>query len=225
MIEDPRMVVRNFFPEILEQSKRRFPEFRGRVADFDSVLDRYERPWRYFHNVAHLADCAVKLMTVYKHLFDPLVVWYILIYHDLEYLPGAIHWNEYCSSLSARKELSALGIPDPFVETVVMGVRATDGHLVPPGYSGNPEDLKIFLDIDLSGLGASREEFLHGGELLRKEYGSLINNFMIQKLQSDFCSSMLKRKKIFQSPHFAHLEAPAHNNLELVLSTQSEWTA
>jgi predicted metal-dependent HD superfamily phosphohydrolase len=95
-------------------------------------------------------------------------VFLALVFHDAVYVPGRAD-NEQASATLARETLSAMcGIPEMELESIERMILATRDH---HGLSGTlSADEVAILDLDLSVLGASREEYSRYARQIHDEY-------------------------------------------------------
>jgi predicted metal-dependent HD superfamily phosphohydrolase len=145
--------------------KDRWFDFSEDKETFEFVMQKHSEPHRFYHNTSHLKSLleALELFPLERHQKGFLTL--MVFFHDLEYdvhakdneEQSAEHWNRYCEKHNLTKHLQKLG------EEIIL---ATKGH------SGDSKPLKdIFLDLDLSILGAVTESYLEYEENIRKEYG------------------------------------------------------
>jgi len=145
----------------------------GRVLPKD-VLDTAQRlhsgPERGYHAWSHpLALLDLLLPDVRGQLNDPLAVECAILLHDAVYDPTRSD-NERRSADLARDLLAGL-VPQDTLRRTVQLILATERHLVPEGASAaEAEDCRIFLDLDLSVLGASEGAFDRYEAGVRHEY-------------------------------------------------------
>lgn len=74
-------------------------------------------------------------------------------------------------------------------------------------------DEGLIRDLDLEGLGAPWEVYLHNSFLIRQEYPNIsMDEFC--KGRKKFIEHILSFEKIYSTPYFEHLEEKARANLE-----------
>lgn len=84
-------------------------------------------------------------------------------------------------------------------------------------YFGNKFEFKLdeglIRDLDLEGLGASWDVYLHNSFLIRQEYPNIsMDEFC--KGRKEFIKHILSFEKIYSTPYFEHLEEKARANLK-----------
>ena len=122
------------------------------------VRELYNGPERGYHAWSHPEALLKLLSKVEGGLNDPLAVRCAILFHDAIYEPRASD-NEQRSAVLADEMLRGI-VPDECVERAVRLIQSTAKHAIPTGLAaGEASDMAIFLDMDLSILGASAEVF------------------------------------------------------------------
>lgn len=135
-------------------------------AVFDDLCRRYTEPHRHYHTLSHVVDLLSKADTLSQHVTDPRLLALASWFHDAVYDPHRQD-NEAESAELAAQALQGLGVEEELIEQVRSFVLATEKHAMPP--QAHP-DLPLFLDLDLSILGAEPERYQAYAEAIRKEY-------------------------------------------------------
>lgn len=133
---------------------------------YADLFRRYTEPHRHYHTLHHVVDLLSKADDMSQQVTDPRVVALASWFHDAVYDPHR-HDNERESAQLAAQTLQALGVEDDLIEQVKAFVMATAKHAMPP--QAHP-DLGLFLDLDLSILGAEPERYQAYADAIRKEY-------------------------------------------------------
>jgi len=135
-----------------------------------SAIDRaraaYETSGRHYHTWEHVVACVERLRTFPCAM--PRIVFLALVFHDAVYVPGRTD-NEQASATLARETLSGLcRLSDAELDTIERMILATRDH---HGLSGTltPDETAI-LDLDLSILGASHDEYAQYARQIHDEY-------------------------------------------------------
>jgi len=180
----------------------------------------YGEPHRAYHNAAHIAA----LLDWFDRVGDdvgwqqPAEVYIAILFHDAIYEPGAKD-NEARSAEWARKSSFSV---DPAVDAMVSRARVTElialtarhGHLT----SADPE-AALFLDCDMSIIGAPPAEFTAYDEAIRLEYHSVPSD-AYRTGRRAFLAGLLAKPRIFLSEYFhSRLDAQARVNLTAALGT------
>lgn len=141
---------------------------------FKTLMDLYGRG-RAYHTTEHLVDLMRQADRLRFH--DPVAVRLAVFYHDAVYgassraalgLPETGSNEEHSAQL-AQKHLSTMGFPPNVVERVCALVRMTELHAADPA----DRDAALFLDMDMSILGASPEHYAAYTVQVRMEYASV----------------------------------------------------
>jgi predicted metal-dependent HD superfamily phosphohydrolase len=129
-------------------------------------------------------------------------------FHDAVYDPMRVD-NEAKSAALAHEQLALLGLAPADVETVVQMVLATAGH---QWRDGKP-DTALFLDLDLSILGARPERYDAYVAQVRAEYG-FVPAAVFRAKRGELVRAWLARPSLFFSElGRARFELAARKNL------------
>ena len=125
----------------------------------------YDSPGRHYHTWRHVERC-VELLGTFS-CENPRAVFLALVFHDAIYVPGRQD-NEAQSAALARAELAiSASIPAPELDEIARMILATSDH---HAYASRTPDEATMLDIDLSILGASRDEYRDYARAIFDEY-------------------------------------------------------
>ncbi len=185
-------------------------------AALDQILAatraRYAEPQRHYHDLSHL-DALLDLFERYKPaLHDAEAVRLAIYYHDAVYLPERSD-NETASAQLLRDELQGLVGPVTLDRAGAL-ILATRTHHVPP--SGEAElasDCGLFLDMDVSVLGAEAAVFDRYEAGIAAEYRPFYEEEAYRQGRLKVLQHFQARDRIYVSEAFAALEAPARANL------------
>ena len=169
---------------------------------------RYAEAHRHYHTAAHVQAVvhALKVRGVLTPALE-LAAWG----HDLIYDPRA-NDNEQRSAEEFDTWLAAQGAPDDLRRTVRALILATR-HTAPP--SGRDEAL--FVDADLSILGANSEEFGVYDRAIREEYAHVPDD-VYRPGRAQVLRHFLNRERLYTTPEFSELETLARKNLQRALA-------
>lgn len=171
------------------------------------IIEKYSEKKRFYHNLSHiqaLLKSAVKLKDYFQDYNSVrLAIWF----HDVIYNTKKSS-NEEKSAELAVKVLTELNIPIATINLVEKMIIATKAHSI----NGLTEDGKIFLDLDLSILGASPEIYQQYYQAIRKEY-SWVPWFLYRRSRKSILSGFLAREHIFFTSELAKLEQIARQNI------------
>ncbi len=126
-------------------------------------------PERGYHGWSHPEALLRLLPEVRSRLTDPVAVECAIILHDAIYDPGRSD-NEARSAALARRLLGGV-VAAKTLRRAIRLIAATGRHVVPDSTPPDEAaDMRIFLDLDLSILGASAEDFDRYEAGVRHEY-------------------------------------------------------
>jgi predicted metal-dependent HD superfamily phosphohydrolase len=177
---------------------------------FGELRRRYDEPFRQYHNLRHILDCLRLCDEIGPLLVDRDAVEIALWFHDAVYDRGS-STNEL---RSAELFLSvSAGASFMFRHRVCDHILATRHST-----TVRDPDRRFLVDIDLSGFGASWDEFMRNGALLREECCDQ-DDVRYHYGQVAFLSRLQEREHFFLTDYFrARYEAAARNNLRRVLA-------
>jgi predicted metal-dependent HD superfamily phosphohydrolase len=171
-------------------------------------------PGRHYHTLAHIRECIECLDGIAAQVRDPDAVEAGLWFHDAILTPGA--WDNERRSAELFVAC-AQGAEQALRVRVVRLILAT-AH----GASALFDDRAWIVDIDLVGLAAPWDRFIHNGDLLRREAVAQSDDTFYRG-QVAFLGGLLKRRSIYATAHFRlHHEAAARENLERLLRLRAD---
>jgi predicted metal-dependent HD superfamily phosphohydrolase len=130
---------------------------------------RHGEAGRAYHNWAHVEALLRWFAEVESELHDPEAVKLAVFFHDAVYEPTRGD-NEAESAALLRSRMAGRVAPETLARAVRL-VEATHKHLVPEGLSeADASDAAVFLDMDLSILGAPEPVFDRYERDIRTEY-------------------------------------------------------
>ena len=165
--------------------------------------------YRRYHTLEHIHDCLRRLDRVAALLDDPDAVELALWFHDAIY--------EMDSGTNEQKSVElfeklAKGA-DPALRRRVCGLIMATRHR---GGERN-HDRRYMVDIDLAGFGASWDEFMRNGVLLREESPKK-SDMQYHAGQVSFLRRLQRRRHFFATEYFRdRYEAKARANLRRLL--------
>ena len=170
-------------------------------------------PARGYHGWDHPLALLRHFEGVKDSLHDPIAVEAAILFHDAIYDPKRTD-NEPLSAKLAAQVLVGHLDPEALARTVRM-IEATQFHAVRDDISAEEaHDTAIFLDLDLSILGAAPEVFDAYEEGVRKEYG-FVPEAAFKAGRAAILEQFLAREQLSLSTWgFERFEAPARRNLK-----------
>ena len=219
-----KKVIKGYVPEtvhsaiLLKEMEGRFLK-TGRV--FSGIAERYSEPCRYYHTLQHISDCLDELdaYTSQATVPDTQLIETAIWFHDIIYDPTVSDNEE--QSIELFKSFVTLqprsNFPDiitkEFVDQVSQLIMATKTHV------GNTESEKILLDIDLSILGKSPEEFKRYDDSIRREYAWVPEGIYTEN-RKRVMQGFYARGRIYYTDFFhSKYEKQAKENLKGLLCT------
>jgi predicted metal-dependent HD superfamily phosphohydrolase len=129
------------------------------------LLNRYSEKHRFYHNLSHIS-ALLFLAKDFKGIFsDADSVKFAIWFHDAVYDPKRSD-NETESTKFASESLLRLGLPEYKIQKIAGMILATRRHdAATLDYDG-----KLFLDLDLSILGADEKTYKDYSQSVRREY-------------------------------------------------------
>lgn len=178
---------------------------------FDALHSAYSEHHRHYHTTEHIHDCLEKFESLRASLEQPDTVELAIWFHDAIYNPYR-NDNEARSAQWAERFLRDNAADPALIEHVTKLILATR-HDVP---SSDTSALAL-IDVDLSILGSSKEQFLVYEHAIRREY-RWVPSPLYRHRRAEILQYFLERDRIFNTPlfHERH-EAQARINLAAAL--------
>ncbi|KAK4121478.1 hypothetical protein N657DRAFT_107514 [Parathielavia appendiculata] len=184
------------------------------LAIREELTALYSAPTRHYHSLNHIT-ALLALLSAHRHRFaDPDAVEAAIWFHDAIYDARAQgSANEKHSADLAVARLA--GLVDArrlgWIRTVI---EATATHTLPTGLDdGEASDAALFLDMDLSILGADEVEFDEYEAAVRREY-QFVDDEGWRAGRAAVLRNFLKRQRLYHSDLFRGLyENAARRNL------------
>ena len=178
---------------------------------FERARAEYETPPRQYHNWRHVEAC-VSLIPSFE-CEHPRTIFLALVFHDAIYVAGRPD-NEVKSAAVARETLEAdHSVSAAELDAIETMIRATSNHLAHSATADR--DLAVMLDIDLSILGASRDDYARYARAIHDEYvpsATTDASFRIGRLS--FLERTLASPKLFITADASERwDAPARSNV------------
>ena len=166
-------------------------------------------PYRRYHTLDHIHDCMHRLDKVAALLNDPDAVEIALWFHDAIYEMDSGTNEEESAKLFERLSNGA----EPAFRRRVCGLILATRH-----FGGERDhDRRFMVDIDLAGFGASWDEFMRNGVLLRQESPKKTDAQYLTG-QVSFLKKLQRRRHVFATEYFRdRYEAKARSNQRRLL--------
>jgi len=172
----------------------------GRI---DLLKARYGEPARHYHSWDHIEALLRHYRRWEVHFHRPEPVLWALYWHDAIYDPQAKDNEEQSAVLLEREAQGHLPADDiAFAATII---RATAAHKVPDGLGpGDAADTALFLDLDLSILGAPTHVYDRYETDIRAEY-AFVPKAAFRAGRGAILKGFLARERLYLTD-FAHAE-------------------
>jgi predicted metal-dependent HD superfamily phosphohydrolase len=178
---------------------------------FEDLNRRYAEPHRAYHNWTHIEELLAQFEANTATLNRPFAFKLAILFHDAIYDPRASD-NETRSALlleSALNEAASAGdimcAKDLILATHKHTTSAVDRRFV--------ADAELFLDMDLSILGAGEERFDDYDAAIREEY-SFVPLDTYRQRRAEILKSFLARPRLYLTDDYHHrLDGIARTNL------------
>jgi predicted metal-dependent HD superfamily phosphohydrolase len=191
------------------------PGFVAPASFWEEVQTGWTSEGRHYHTLQHLAETLARYHEVQQGpgWRQPLEVYLALLAHDLVYDVKRKD-NEARSAQWGARWAEQLGLDAARVAALV---EATASHGAAPPVQDT--DLLLFLDCDLSILGAPPERYLAYTRGVMAEYAPLYPEPLFRAGRMQFVKSMLDHEHVFHTAFFRErLEAAARANLQRELA-------
>ena len=166
----------------------------------------YGEPGRHYHTLVHI-DAMLTLATKYE-VRDRVAVDLATIFHDVVYdaVDGGGGRNERESARVFVEFAHSTTMTSERIDKVVQWIERTWSH----DGNGLDGDGRLFMDFDMSILGAEGDAYARYASQVRREYGHV--NWLYWRIgRSQFLASSTS-KNVFCTPEFASLEGKALEN-------------
>jgi predicted metal-dependent HD superfamily phosphohydrolase len=178
----------------------------------DDLKARHAEPQRAYHTWAHIADMLQQYEAARPLLSHPFAFRLAVLFHDAIYDPKSAT-NESDSAKLLRTTMGHLA-PEMDISCAEALILATQKHtpaMVQPPFLS---DAQLFLDIDLSILGADEGRFDRYDGAIRQEYAFVPLQTYCEK-RAEILQGFLDRPRIYFTDRYAdRLENPARSNLK-----------
>lgn len=177
----------------------------------------YRQPGRHYHGMAHIEALLALLREYRAEMSDPEAVEAAIWFHDAIYDSQSKDNEAQSADLAARRLSGKLEAAR--LDRIVAMIRATAKHELPRLESAAAlRDAALFLDMDMSILGAAPDVFDTYEAAVRKEY-AWVPEAAWTAGRGAVLRSFLERPSIFLTQEFrGRFEAQARENISRSLS-------
>ena len=177
------------------------------LSEFTSIERDYSSSNRYYHTLDHISSIIEQIEQLNLEPIEFKTITFAAFYHDIVYDTRS-NDNESKSSHRARRFLSLIEYTD--IDLVCDLIISTIDHRP---LRDNPL-FELFLDADLSILGASPVKYREYAENIRREY-AWVDEARYVTGRIDILSRFLNRDKLYFSNEFRNrFETQARKNLQ-----------
>lgn len=189
------------------------PDADARAAELTQLAATYDAPGRYYHTLRHLENLFALLDQF--ALQDAPVVQLAVWYHDAVY-DALRHDNEARSAEWALAFLAKTTLEPARQQRVADLIRRTQDHTQSP--PPDDPDLLLFLDADLSILGAPAAAYWAYARQVRQEY-HLVPDLLYRPGRRQVLAKLLAAPVLYHTPALRDArDAPARRNLQAELA-------
>jgi predicted metal-dependent HD superfamily phosphohydrolase len=179
---------------------------------FDELVVAYSESGRFYHTLKHLEECFWHFDSAKRLARIPAEIEIAIWFHDAIY-DTRRNDNEENSAAWAANVIRDSRLPLEVAERIANLILATT-HKAKP----DSADISLFVDVDLSILGASAERFDDYEKQIRQEYAWVPENEFRQG-RTKLMRGILARERIYSTDFFQNrLEAAARANVMRSLS-------
>ena len=185
------------------------PDADRRETEFQRLAAAYQAPTRHYHTLQHIENLLHRLDAAVLH--DRAVVELAVWFHDAVY--NALKPdNEARSAAEALAFLKDSALEPARQQRVAFLIERTADHTQPQ--PPDDSDLLLFLDADLSILGAPEAAYWAFARHVRQEY-RLVPDLLYRPGRRKVLAKMLAAPVLFRTPALhAELDAAARRNLQ-----------
>ena len=175
---------------------------------FNSLVEHYSSGARAYHNLSHIQS----LLSLCESLMDKIrnldEVYFAVWFHDVIYDTKRSD-NEEKSAEFAIEALAGLRVPEQVIATTREMILATKHHRA----DDLSWDMKAFLDLDTSILGAPEEIYKEYSRAIRTEY-SWVPDALYREGRTKVLNDFLQRERIYHTEEIrARFETQARHNI------------
>lgn len=197
------MELKNRFEDLITRYSR---DKAFNFTCWNSIKDNYSKPFKPYHNLAHIENIFSELKYVQAKINDIDSLSFSIFYHDVIY-DAQRGDNEFQSALFMEHQLSKTNFAN--IEKCKKQILATKQHL-----QCDDADTNFLLDLDLSILGRNRDEYNAYCKAIRVEY-SMYDDVDYSEGRKKVLKHFLGSTNIFKTDFFIEkYEQPARENIK-----------
>ena len=175
------------------------------------LVSRYSEAHRHYHTLTHLERMFADFDIVMNQLYSPSLVALAIFYHDIIYDPKQSD-NEAHSAEFMQTELRFYLQPKQIAQIKSLIMMTASHKLVEIG-GIRESDSAYFLDLDLSILGSTWDEYQQYAKAVRLEYRHVAEDDYQQGRVSILQSLLAHNRLYLSDDYFERLESVARDNI------------
>lgn len=180
-----------------------------REKTFELLQNLYSEKHRFYHNLGHIKFLLMLFQHFETEIEDKQAIFFSIWFHDAIYEPQNKD-NEKQSAKLACEELQKLSLLKVNILKIEKIILATEKHSA----ENMDADGKLFLDFDLSILGAEDEVYDEYKNAIRSEY-SFVPVEIYKSERKRILQNFLRREFIYFTKTMREkVEEKAHQNIE-----------
>jgi predicted metal-dependent HD superfamily phosphohydrolase len=184
---------------------------------FNSIVEHYSASERVYHNLSHIQSLLALSESLMGKVQNRDSFYFAIWFHDVIYDTKRSD-NEEKSAEFAAEALASLGAPEQTITTTREMILATQHHRADDA----SWDMKAFLDLDTSILGAPGDVYNEYSSAIRKEY-SWVPDSLYRKGRMKVLNDFLGRERIYNTEEIgAKYETQARHNIAEEIRTLSD---
>ena len=173
---------------------------------WSEIEQRYSARSRYYHTLEHIENMLAELAKIESAIGDKDTLLFSIYYHDIIYEPTKDD-NEHQSALFFLERISQTSFID--LHVCIAQIEKTKTHTL-----STDQDTNFLLDLDLSILGKSPEEYQNYSKNIRNEY-QMYPDLIYRNERRKALQNFLKMESIYKTEFFKReYEAQALKNIK-----------
>lgn len=205
----PRMMKTDYLKVIFFKRLSKYTDNTTLINNtFTDLMNDYMGEKRHYHDLSHINNLLTLLEENKFRVSDEDALFFAIWFHDAIYDTWKSN-NEEQSADYADEILRQTAMPISRIEKVVDYIKATKSHT-----SHGDNDLELFLDFDLSILGAEPSIYDVYTRQIREEF-SIYPSFIYNRGRRKAMRHLIERPYIYQTDEFRRqFEAKARENIQ-----------
>jgi predicted metal-dependent HD superfamily phosphohydrolase len=205
----PRIMTTDFLKVIFFKKLSKYTDNSTLINNtFDDLLNDYTGVKRHYHALTHITNLLTLLEDNKFRIHDEETVYFAIWFHDVIYNTWK-NDNEERSADYADEVLRQTAMPPSQIEKIKDFINATKTHT-----AESDNDLELFLDFDLSILGAENGIYDVYKRQIREEFSSF-PNFIYNRGRKKALRGILEKPYIYHSDIFrSTFENQARENIQ-----------